>query len=370
MRILLLSDLHIARNTPWGKDWEDYDFLIDQLQKMTLPDFDMSIICGDTFNTPRIYQGDVVRFFKLLETLGVKSKPCVWINGNHDPGSSHVVQTLNSDVQEMLLDANPVYDDNWGGVVSLDLRPFMGIAGHSHCQDISVIRDFLKKCDCQITVTHQSAAMFMKGYNLDQLLTQDFHAELNIIGDTHITSFWQEEGVVCVSPGILVPMRSRSELVDADPRLVWFEADYLGDGRWDLEHASFDTLSLPKRPFFVADSRDVLETELQRIEEDPNPGKLPVIAFVEDVYSGDVPKKLDPTKVRVIYFSKNMEIEETPMEFSVDLGGNVTVETMLTAVNKLIPEDSGDRSTVLELCRSLLSNEDHEEVVKNYLTED
>jgi DNA repair exonuclease SbcCD nuclease subunit len=370
MRICLLSDLHIARNTPWSRDWEDMDFLISELQTMrkeVLPDFDAALICGDTFNTPRIYQGDVVRFFRILEALGLKNKPIGWINGNHDPGSFHVVQSLNNDVQD-LLNGVPMFSEKGVGAVSLDIHPLMGIIGHSYSQNLFEIRSWLSHLDgVQITVTHQSASMFMElgNLDLDQLHPEDFRAPLNIIGDTHVTKVVEHHGMTLVSPGILAPMRSRTELVESNPHIMWIESDYLGLGTFDLDSASINAKPVRKRPFVVIDTLsgvDRLDGLLKtRKESDP-----PVIVFVEASLTSSVelPKG---DHIRMVSYVRGVDTPTDTQDLSIELGDSITVNTMVEVAGQLIPEDSKDRQTTLGLVKELLSADDPSDVAKNYL---
>ena len=186
MRALVLSDLHIAKSTPWATDWEDCQYLYKRLQDCitneayTFPD--IVIICGDTFNSPRILQGDVYWFDKIIRLLTSDQTIPLWINGNHDPGPYHVC-----------------------GGVDLTQKPWYGgIYGHHYSQDLDSVRVWLKSTDCPITVTHQSASMFMDlGVSgLDQLHPEDFHSPLNIIGDTHVTRVYTSNNITCLSPGI------------------------------------------------------------------------------------------------------------------------------------------------------------------------
>lgn len=333
-------------------------------QESKFPNFDACIIAGDTFNSPRIYQGDVVRFFRILEALELKDKPIAWINGNHDPGSFHVVQGLNNENQDSRI------TDNFGGAQSLDSFPFMGIAGHSHSQNLDEVRQWLKQTDSQITVTHQSASMFMSLGNLDvdQLHPEDFHAPLNIIGDTHITDIWQENEVICLSPGILCPMRSRAEMESSLPRLVWLEAEYLGNGRFDLESGNIDGVYVRKRPHMFINTISSID-ELVRKAKNRQSWEPPVLAFVDTSEHPAIledPELHDPN-IRVISYVKNVDLQNHEEDISIEFGGSVTVDTMVETAGKLIPEESSDRATTLSLVRDLLSSDSPAEIATNYL---
>lgn len=370
MRICLLSDIHVAKNSPWGRDWEDMDFLIRELQvmkKSVLPDFDACLICGDTFNSPRIYQGDVLRFFWILDALGLKGKPIGWINGNHDPGSFHVVQSMNNDVQN-LLQGTPLFSEKGVGAVNLDIHPLMGIIGHSYSQNLDVVRDWLSHFDgVQITVTHQSASMFMDmgNLNLDQLRPEDFRAPLNIIGDTHVTKVVEHQGMTLVSPGILCPMRSRSELVESNPHIMWIEADYLGLGKFDLDNASINAKPVRKRPFVVIDTLSGVD-RLDEVIKERQKSDPPVVVFVESslIPSVEFPKD---DHIRMVSYVRGVDTPEDTQDLSIELGDSITVDTMVNAAGQLIPEDSTDRSVTLNLVKDLLSADSPTDVAKNYL---
>jgi predicted phosphodiesterase len=333
------------------------DFLVQELKNMRktagFPDFDACIIAGDTFNSPRIYQGDVVSFFDILDALNLTGKPVGWINGNHDPGGFHVCQAVREQA------------------VNLEIQSFMGISGHSHSQNLDEVRSWLKQCESQITVTHQSASMFMNLGNLEveQLRPADFHAPLNIIGDTHITGIWQENGVVCLSPGILCPMRSRAELETSEPRLVWLEADYLGDGKFDLEHAVIDSAPIRKRPHMFVDTKNSID-KLMGLVENRQAWEPPVLAFIEGSENQSIVadlEKSDNLNIRIISYIKNIDLQNQEEDISIDLGGSVTVNTMVEAAGALIPDDSKDKATTLSLVKDLLSSDSPAEIVTNYL---
>lgn len=352
MKVLVLSDVHIAQTTPWSRDYEDIKLVLQYLKHRKeigeIPKFDACILCGDIFNTPRLNQGDPAIFTELLDVLEVTDKPVGAINGNHDPGGHHVCEYLK-------------------GFHRLDYEPMMGIEGHSYSQNIEEIREWLKRSKAQITVTHQSCSLFMNLGNLQlpQLRGEDFHAPLNFIGDTHVSHAVEVKGSsMCVSPGILCPMRSRSELFDANPHLTYFEADYLGDGKWDLENADLKFLVIPKRPAMLVTS-ETTEQNIRTFDFDCKHPGLPGIVYV--------PKSLETgidfskfAHLRVIRFPDLEKDLEVDIDYSDVLEGAKTIDTILATADKLLADDS-DKPTILALVKDMLENEQPTEVVKQFL---
>lgn len=375
MRFLILSDLHIAANTPWAKDYEDFNFLLRELKRTEKPQFDACLICGDTFNSPRISQGDVAKFFELLDVLGVLGKPTGVINGNHDPGSHHVLESLED-------------------VVRLDVEPLMGIVGHSYSQNLDEVREWLLRQSAQVTVTHQSCRAFadLGAFGVPQLLPEYFVTPVNFIGDTHLTACVASEvntknspplrvgkppydseivglaptpeGVgekYLLSPGILTPMRSRKELLSAQPFLMWWEADYQGNGRFDIDNADLETLPLPKRPAAVLEPGN----EDQIKVDDKCTAETPMIVYVPEDYENDCLRKDD--RVRYIRYASSVDVPENT-SVSVELTETTTVDDMVNAASQLLSEEDKDREVELGLVRSLITTDAPAEIVKEYLT--
>ena len=374
MRFLVLSDLHIASNTPWAKDYEDLNFTIRELKRMEKPKFDACLICGDTFNSPRISQGDVAKFFELLDVLGVLGKPTGVINGNHDPGSHHVLESLE-------------------GVVRLDVEPLMGIVGHSYSQNLDEVQDWLQRQIAQITLTHQSCRAFadLGAFGVPQLLPEYFVTPVNFIGDTHLTACVASEvnmknspplrvgkppldieivGLAptpervgekyLISPGILTPMRSRTELMSAQPFLMWWEADYRGNGKFDIDNANLETLPVPKRPAAVLEPG-----KEDRIKVDDScTAETPMIVYVPEDYENDCLRKDD--RVRYIRYASSVDVPENA-PVSVELSETTTVDDMVGAASQLLSEEDKDRDVELGLVRSLITTNAPAEIVKEYL---
>ena len=357
MKILILSDLHISRNTPWSKDWEDVEYLIRQLQqlkmKAALPCFEAAILCGDMFNTPRILPGDAVRLVDILRILGVADKRIGWINGNHDPGDFNIAELLENSVN---LNEEPLFDL---------------ISGHSYSQNIEEVRDWLKSCKYPVTVTHQSASMFMKfgeqlrNYQIldRQLHAEDFHAPVNFIGDTHVTDAFSKGEVTCISPGILVPMRSRKELLEAAPQIMVWDIPRGVNGGLEVKNSSIDTLSLKKRPAKVFQTQE----EVDAFDWKSYAGDIKLLAFVsaEDRQDLDF-SKWPEDAFRIVEYA-------TPAKAENVLGAIVeehtadTLEDIMAAADELLPDDVPNRDTILELTKNMLGVEDPDVIVKNYL---
>lgn len=348
MRALVLSDLHIAKSTPWSTDWEDCQYLYRRLHHIVtgneykFPDF--IIICGDTFNSPRILQGDVYWFNKLIGQLSGDDTTPLWINGNHDPGAYHVC-----------------------GGVDLTQKPYFGIYGHHYSQDLDSVRVWLNSTDCLITVTHQSASMFMDlGISgLDQLHPEDFHAPLNIIGDTHVTRVYTSNNITCLSPGILMPMRSRKELFEAQPKLIvlddGLEPEDAGDCLLDLDRTTISAYDIPVRPHLMIESQEQLEKYIA----DNWKNEVPVIGYV----TPEVRKTLDishygPSVIRLIEYSDTLEISDVSL--SSEVVPEDTVDVVSTAAS-LMPDDAHNKQELLTLVGDLLSTNAPEEIAENYL---
>ena len=348
MQILILSDVHVARNTPWSKGWEDVDFLISSLKKKReetpFPTFDGAIFCGDLLNTPRVLPGDVVKFVELMEVLGLDKVPVGWVNGNHDPGDFCIAEVLPK-------------------AVNLNEETLFGVAGHNFSQNLEEVRDWLRACQAPVTVTHQSASMFMDlGKGLSerladkQLRPEDFHAPLNFVGDTHVTSVFTVGDVNCVSPGIPVPMRSRKELFDSNPCLmVW---DFDGS---DVAGSEIRTIELPKRPYVhVTDAA-------QRLPE-YRASDLPLLLFM----SGSIRKEFDLSDysdypIRIIEYSDTVTDLEAVLDQPLENYSADTVDDIISAAQSILPEDSPNYSDILSVTRSLLTSEDPDIIVKDYL---
>lgn len=359
MKILVLSDLHIAKNTPWSKDWEDVEWLITQLQSLkqrkgpAFPCFAGALLCGDMFNTPRILPGDAVRLVDILRIFGVDNKPVGWINGNHDPGDFNIAEILPNAVN---LNQEPLFDL---------------ISGHSFSQNIEEVREWLRGCPYPVTVTHQSASMFMKfgeqlrDYQIldKQLHAGDFVAPLNFIGDTHVTDVVTKGSVNCISPGILNPMRSRKELFESAPQIMVWEVLQDTQHRWDVEGSCIDTIPLKKRPFIKIQ----LQEEIDNYNWQSYVENIPLLAFVSDELRPDLdftPWKDKP--YRVVEYSETAranEVLDAPME---DRAAD-TLEDIMAAANDILPEDAPNRTNILELTRNMLGVEDPDIIVKNYL---
>lgn len=357
MQILILSDIHIARNTPWSRDWEDVDYLIRQLTDLRgrmgirFPCFAGAILCGDVFNTPRILPGDAVRLVNILRVLGVAEKEVGWINGNHDPGDFNIAELLPNST-------------------NLNVEPLFGmISGHSFSQNIQEVRDWLKACKYSVTITHQSASMFMNlgdkltDISANQLRPEDFHAPVNFIGDTHVTDVFTQGEVNCISPGILAPMRSRKELFDAHPQIMVWDIPKDAHNGWDVGNSSISTIPLKKRPFVTFGQQlDVDLYDWSSYAED-----VPLLVFVSADVRGNLDfSKCPADKFRIIEYAGATPVDEVlnaPLE---DRGAD-TLEDIMATANDILPEDTPNRETVLELTKNIIGVEDPDIVVKSYL---
>jgi len=357
MKILVLSDLHIALTTPWARsgNYEDMTYLRHVLKSYKasgrIPDFDMCILCGDIFNSPKLSQGDYPVFAEILDILGVLDKPILAINGNHDPGGHHVCENLK-------------------GFHRLDVESFMGIAGHSYSQNIEEIKEWLKRTNAQITVTHQSCSLFMNLGNLQlpQLRGEDFHASLNFIGDTHVSHAVEVAGkYMCVSPGILCPMRSRAELFDSDPHLTVVEMDYLGDGKWDVDNADLSFIQLPKRPAILI-TPEFSERDLRKLDFQGCSSKCPVIAYLPTGLecSTDFTKYVH---TRVIPFSDVEKELDVDIDYSVIVEGAKTVDTVLQTADQLLADDT-DKQEILALVKDLVESDQPADIAKHFLEDE
>ena len=356
MKILVLSDLHIAGTTPWarGGNYEDMSYLRHVLKSFRdskkIPDLDMCILCGDVFNSPRLTQGDWPVFAEILDIFGVLDKPILAINGNHDPGSHHVCENLK-------------------GFHRLDVESFMGIAGHSYSQNIEEIKEWLKRTDAQITVTHQSCSLFMNLGNLQlpQLCGEDLHAPLNFIGDTHVSHAVEVAGkYMCVSPGILCPMRSRAELFDSDPHLTVVEMDYLGAGQWDIDNADLEFIQLPKRPALLV-KEELTEATLRKADFQGGGSKPPLIVYLPKEFDTGI----DYSKfvhTRVIPFSDVDKELDVDIDYSTIVEGAKTVDTILQTADQLLAEDT-DKQEILALVKDLVESDQPADVAKHFLEE-
>lgn len=349
MRILVLSDVHIAKTTPWSTSWEDVDWLISTVRTMKseekIPEFDAAILCGDMFNTPRVLPGDVVRFHNLMDAFGLLDKPVGWINGNHDPGVSSVAEILPK-------------------AVDLNHETMFGcVKGHSYSQNLDEIREWLKKEVGFVHVLHQSASMFMslgESLGVDQLHPEDFMAPLTFIGDTHITGVFENpnKGFV-ISPGIPLAMRSRVELETCDPRLLVWTVDNFQD----VFNSELDTIQLPKRPYVVARSQEELDRFLDHLKDDPK--TIHSVVYVPAHLRRELScSAYSDYPIRIIEYTEASDPKEVLEMPVIDDSDDIDY---LKVASELIPDETPDKGVILGLTRDLLGTEDPDLVVKNYL---
>lgn len=347
MRILILADTHISKNTPWSTDYEDIKYVCRQIKDQGLPEFDACIIAGDIFNTARIKPEDVYWFIQLLDALGVYNKlPVFAIGGNHDPHALSIAScipkgyTLNPDQ-------------------ALQISADITVSGMMYSPDLDKVREWLNSVSTDIVVCHQSVQEFINIGSLatNQLKIDDFPKDrLCIVGDTHVTGAIQHGDGAVVSPGIVCPMRSRAELLTSKPHLVWFDTE---------EGLHFEPLQ--KR---FADWFDGEQTSIQKFVKhlDTMPDYEPdMIMYVpEDLYE-DLPKTL-PDRVRVCVVSSVAEKADMDMpEVDVDDIECTGAAVIRDTVGKMLDESDRDRNTIITIVEDLVVSESPEDSVKHYL---
>ena len=347
MKILILSDLHIAKNTPWNTDYEDIKYLCSQIENTTLPEFDACIIAGDIFNVSRIKPEDIWRFIRLLDVLGVYNRPPVFaIGGNHDPHDPTIASCIPEGVT--------LYPED-----ILHVNQDITISGMMYSPDLDKVREYLRTTQADIVVCHQSVQEFINIGSLgaDQLKVSDFPKDrLCIVGDTHITSAIPHGEGAVLSPGILCPMRSRAELLESNPQLVWFDTE---------EGLHFESLQKRFAGWFNGEPASVQMFEKHL---DTMPSWEPdMIMYVPDDLKKDLPKTL-PERTKVLFVSKAAEKAEMDLpEVDVDDIEGTSASIIKGAVESMIDTDDIDRSTIVSLVGDIAASETPEDPIKNYL---
>lgn len=348
MKILTLADIHISKNTPWSTDYEDIRYLCRQLYR--LPDdlsFDACIVAGDIFNVSRIKPEDVFWFIKILNLLGVYNKGSMMaIGGNHDPHDPSIASCI--PCGHTLSPQSVLCFDG------------LSVSGMMYSPDLDKVREYLNNVKTDIVVCHQSVEEFAGTFGLagaNQLKLADFPKDrLCIVGDTHITKAIQHGSGAVLSPGILCPMRSRAELLDSEPHLVWFDTE---DGiQW---------IPLKKRfaAWFDGDPESIeqFENHLKEMEDwEPD-----MIMYVSESMREGLPKRL-PERTRVMIVpaeSKEnyLEMPEVDVDDFEGTGAYVIEET----VSGMLDEADDDRSTIVSLVRDIAVSETPEDQIKHYL---
>ena len=348
MRILILADLHIAKNTPWSDNYEEFESLIQQITDIgeDLPAFDACIIAGDIFNTSGIKPADIACLERLMAAFRVCCKPLYCVAGNHDPHDPTIADVLPNGGT---LTPEP---ENIGGLT---------ISGLGYTPDLDKVRAYLKETTTDVVVCHQSVKEFINVGDIagDQLRLDDFPKDrLCIVGDTHITAMREHGTGVVVSPGILTPMRSRAELLESSPQLVWFDSE-----------TGMQTYDLRKRYalYFDPDSRCIQQLERYLNGERPEWDLAPVLyvseKFVEEFKATKIPEGAKVIMVPDV----TAEVMDVIPEVDIDDVVAATADLIRDTAAYMIDDEDKDKAIMVTLVSDLVTSDSPEENVEAFL---
>lgn len=214
MILLVLSDLHLMPEirTSGTTLTGDCEFAINQLKPyVTQFDPEVVIIAGDIFDQPLVSNEELKLFRMLCDVLDTgrpRKKLC--IQGNHDPGKWAIPDICFNCCD---IDREPVDIEGAriGGV------KYLADAGEMKKR----IAERAKNCD--IVVTHASTMPFAN-FNA-KLVPDDFpDGKFCIVGDTHLTRYYNRHGKRILSPGYLYPTR-KNEFLSNGPGAVLLKVD-------------------------------------------------------------------------------------------------------------------------------------------------
>ena len=202
MILLVLSDLHLMPEirTSGTTLTGDCEYAINQLKSyMTQFDPEAVIIAGDIFDQPLVSNEELKLFRMLCDVLDTgrpRKKLC--IQGNHDPGKWAIPYIC-------------------FGCCDIDREPVdiegARIGGVKYLVDAGEMKKRIaeRAKDCDIVVTHASTMPFAN-FNA-KLVPDDFpDGRFCIVGDTHLTRYYNRHGKRILSPGYLYPTRKNEFL--------------------------------------------------------------------------------------------------------------------------------------------------------------
>ena len=342
MLLLVLSDLHLMPEirTSGTTLTGDCEYAISQLKSyMTRFDPEAVIIAGDVFDQPLVSNEELKLFRMLCDVLDTgrpRKKLC--IQGNHDPGK-WAIPDICFNCRDIDREPVDIEGARIGGV------KYLVDAGEMKKR----IAERAKNCD--IVVTHASTTPFAN-FNA-KLVPDDFpDGGFCIVGDTHLTRYYNGHGKRILSPGYLYPTR-KNEFLSNGPGAVLLKVD--GPNR-------IDVYELPLERRFAAEALngwpdDSVVGQLKEHEKDA----LAPIVYVEKDSVRDVaaalpfvvpvraarPKKRDPEKPR---------ISSNPRE---------SVIGKLREASYMVLKDDPDKDMIVTMIEDLWNTNDPEK----YLTE-